>query len=372
LRRASEQANLENEARFRATLDRAPVGVAHCAIDGRFLHVNAKLCEILGMDGATLSMKRLQDLALGGDAPHAWAALGARPQLEYEAPWQRPDAAPAWLKITISAVEADLQRSEYLVAVIEDVTPRKQAEESLQALNAELERRVATRTAELRAANEDLEAFTASVSHDLRAPVRAIEGFTDMLIEESAELLAGPRGNLLMRIRASAARMGQLIDGLLGLSRASRTQLHRVRVDLSVLAHAAIADLRAQALDRHVKVAIHEDMLCDGDPVLLRQVVENLLGNAWKYSACRADAEIEFGMSDANGVREFFVRDNGAGFDMAYAAKLFKPFERLHSESEFPGVGIGLATVHRIVERHGGYIRGESTRGAGAMFRFTV
>lgn len=371
LRRASEQANVQNEARFRATLDSAPVGIAHCTLDGRFMRVNAKLCEILGMDEATLVTRRLQDVAPGGIAAQTWAALGARPQLQYEALRPNGRAAPAWLKITVSPLDAD-RTPEYLVAIVEDVTAQKRAEASLQTLNADLERRVAERTAELRAANDELEAFTASVSHDLRAPLRAIEVFTDQLISQRAELLPGPSGHLLLRVRAAATRMGQLIDGLLGLSRASRAQLHRVRVDLAMIARAVVADLRLQAPERRVNVTIHENMLCSGDPVLLRQVVDNLLGNAWKYTACRSEAEIEFGVRDVEGTREFFVRDNGAGFDMAYATKLFSPFERLHSESEFPGVGMGLATVRRIIERHGGRIRGEGKPGIGATFRFAL
>jgi light-regulated signal transduction histidine kinase (bacteriophytochrome) len=229
------------------------------------------------------------------------------------------------------------------------------------------------RGAEIEAAHREMEAFAYSVSHDLRAPVRAIEGFTDLLISEHGTRLEGNSGNLLLRVRGAAMRMGRLIDGVLALSRMSREKMALEPVDLTALAREVVAELFEQAPQRVADVTVAEGLRAMGDPRMLRQVLENLLGNAFKYTSCNATAAIAVGLrQDENGASEFFVKDDGAGYDMAYAKKLFRPFERLHGESEFPGVGVGLATVHRIVSRHGGTIRGESAPGRGATFYFTL
>ena len=259
-------------------------------------------------------------------------------------------------------------------AMADDATGRPVDERALRALNADLERRLAERTAELNEARRELEAFASSVSHDLRAPLRAIEGFTDLLITEHGARLEGTAGNMMLRVRGAAMRMGQLIDGLLALSRTTRARLHREHVDLTGIARDVAAELRAQAPDREVSFEIEPGVFAEGDTLLLRQLLENLLGNAWKYTSANRNGHVAFGIvpAVAGQPRRYFVRDDGAGFDMAYASKLFKPFERLHTEREFPGVGIGLATVFRIVSRHGGTLTAEGVPGKGATFTFTL
>jgi DNA-binding response OmpR family regulator len=227
---------------------------------------------------------------------------------------------------------------------------------------------------ELEQKNKELEAFSYSVSHDLRAPLRSIDGFVELLAEDYGASLPEEAKGYIARTRAAARRMGELIDDLLELSRVSRAELVRQPVDLSALAR-AVVDVLARATPRpELRVDIQEGLGAHGDPGLLRVVLENLLGNAWKFSGLRADATIRFGAlpgTPADGPT-FFVRDNGAGFDPSYAHRLFAPFQRLHSTSEFPGTGIGLATVQRVLRRHGGRIWAESQLGAGATFYFNV
>jgi signal transduction histidine kinase len=249
---------------------------------------------------------------------------------------------------------------------------RQQAEDEIRSLNAQLERRVAERTDELSAANRELEAFSYSVSHDLRAPLRAISGFSRMLAEGSQATLGAEGQQHLTRVQNAAHRMGELIDGLLSLSRLTRNHMRRETVDLSALAEAVVLDLRQAEPARAVSVDIQPGLEANADPRLLRTVLENLIGNAWKFTRGRADATITIAADATADGPIYHVRDNGAGFDMAYVSRLFGVFERLHREAEFEGTGIGLATVRRIVERHGGHIWAEAQVGRGATFSFTL
>jgi signal transduction histidine kinase len=239
-------------------------------------------------------------------------------------------------------------------------------------LYRDLEQRVEARTAELAAAHRELEAFSYSVSHDLRAPLRSIDGFAQATLEDCGDALGADGRDHLGRVRAATRRMSALIDDLLSLARVSRVAIDRARVSLSELAAHVAADLADTDPGRAVTWNIHPGMVVDADRGLLRVLLENLLGNAWKFTARRADAVIEVGSAEQNGQRVYFVRDNGAGFDMKYAAKLFAPFQRLHDSAEFPGTGVGLATVQRVVRRHGGTIRAEGQVGAGATFTWTL
>jgi PAS domain S-box-containing protein len=248
----------------------------------------------------------------------------------------------------------------------------RQSEVEMRCLNAELERRVAQRTAQLEAANEELEAFSYSVAHDLRAPLRAIEGFSRILLDKYHGLLDDPGKDYLARMVAAAKRLEQLIGDLLNLSRLTRTELRPVAVDLSALAEAVAAELRQREPQRRVEFVIARGVVAGGDARLLRFALDNLLGNAWKYSGTREEARIEFGAAPIDGQTTYFVRDNGAGFDMTYVEKLFRPFQRLHTEREFPGTGIGLASVKRVVGRHGGRVWAEGTVDRGATFYFTL
>ncbi len=247
-----------------------------------------------------------------------------------------------------------------------DITELAQKEAELVRLNANLEREVAVRTAELSAANRELESFAYSVSHDLRAPLRGIDGFSNLLVESHGAALGAAGMANVQRIRKGIARMGALIDDMLRLSRVTRSQLRRDRIDLSALASEIAADLQRQAIGRKVDWRIASGVEVWADAGLMRLLLENLLSNAWKYTRDAVLPTIEFGAEAVAGGCEFHVRDNGAGFDMAYADKLFKAFQRLHGQQEFEGTGIGLATVSRIVERHGGRVRayGETGRGA--------
>jgi signal transduction histidine kinase/CHASE3 domain sensor protein len=235
-----------------------------------------------------------------------------------------------------------------------------------------LEHQVRERTAELREANSELEAFSYSVSHDLRGPLRAVDGFAQAIEDDSANVLTPRSQRFFGKVKAASGRMAGLIDDLLNLSRLSRAELVRERVDLSALAHQVIAELRAREPQRQVEVSIQPGLMGVGDTRLLRIVFDNLLGNAWKFTGQQPQPRIEVSAREQQGETVFSIRDNGAGFDMAYADKLFSPFQRMHSDQEFPGTGIGLATVHRILRRHAGRIWAESAVGVGSTFNFTL
>jgi signal transduction histidine kinase len=225
---------------------------------------------------------------------------------------------------------------------------------------------------QLAAMNSELEAFAYSVSHDLRAPLRAIEGFSQALLEDCPAKLNEQERDYLGRISAEARRMAQLIDDLLALSRVTRAEMQTERVSITDAANDVVEQMRASEPERRVVVEVAEGLTASGDPRLLRQALENLLSNAWKFTGKASDARIVIGATEVDGKQAFFVRDNGAGFDTSYASKIFTPFQRLHSMKEFPGTGVGLSTVMRIVQRHGGRIWFESEVGQGTTFFFTL
>jgi PAS domain S-box-containing protein len=256
--------------------------------------------------------------------------------------------------------------------VITDITERKRAAAEIGLLNTELEQRVARRTVELQAANKEMEAFSYSVSHDLRAPLRSLNGFSKALLEDFGDNL-GPEGKgHLQRIGSAAVRMGQLIDALLDLSRVTRVEMTREPVDVSRMAEEVAQEVRSPEPGRAAEFIIAQRLTASTDPNLLRIILTNLLGNAWKFTGKRALARIEFGCAREGGTDSFFVRDNGAGFSMQYAAKLFGAFQRLHGAGDFPGTGIGLATVQRIVHRFGGRVWAQGVPDGGATFHFTL
>ncbi|MBE0619621.1 MAG: PAS domain-containing protein [Burkholderiales bacterium] len=283
----------------------------------------------------------------------------------------RTDGVERWIEA--QGVFFDAQGSEHgerVIGVSRDFTESKLRQDELRRLNEQLEQRVAERTQELEATNNELEAFSYSVSHDLRAPLRAIDGFSRVLEKEYAGQIDEQGQDMLRRLSAGAQRMGLLIDDLLKLSRISRQEMRIEPVDLSALAREVADELQAGQPERRVEWIIAPQVSAKGDPGLLRVVLQNLIDNAWKYSSRREFARIEFGVMEKDGKPGYFVSDNGAGFDMAQADKLFGAFQRLHSEAEFPGSGIGLATVARIVHRHGGQVWAQARAGEGASFYF--
>ena len=249
---------------------------------------------------------------------------------------------------------------------------RKRADEELKLYRENLEKLVKIRTSELEAVNQELEAFSFSVSHDLRAPLRSIDGFSQALIEDYQDKLDNTGLDYLTRVRRASQHMGNLIDDLLKLSRITRATLKHVAVDLSELAEYAITQLQEAFPDQHAEIKIHAGLTVNGDLGLLKIVVENLLSNAWKYSSKKPNARIEFGSLKDNGETIYFVKDNGAGFDMQYVDKLFGAFQRLHHREQFDGIGIGLATVKRIISRHNGKIWAESEIDQQTTFYFTL
>lgn len=259
------------------------------------------------------------------------------------------------------------------VGTVQDITEMHTTEEALKRLNEELELRVAERTREMSVLNRELEAFAYSVSHDLRTPLRSIEGFASLLEEEYGTTLDEDGKAYVNRIRTSSRRMGRLISDLLALAHLNRTELRYELVDFTRTAHSICRELEATDPARKVHWRIDDDMGAWADRGLMRVVLQNLLGNAWKYTGQAPHAEITFSHTTlADGTVEFCVRDNGAGFDMTYASQLFEPFKRLHAHHEFEGSGVGLATVHRVIERHGGRVRGEGKVGQGAAFFFSL
>jgi PAS domain S-box-containing protein len=260
-----------------------------------------------------------------------------------------------------------------MVGTVADVTVQVEAEERRQRSEQELERRVAERTRELTASNRELEAFSYSVSHDLRAPLRSIDGFALALIDDHGAALPPEAQHYLEIVRSESQRMGQIIDDLLGLARITRSPLTHVEVDVSELAHGIVEGLRRRHPKRDVAVTVQAGMTGVADAKLLRIALENLIGNAWKFTGQVTAPRIEVGSEGTeDGRTTFFIRDNGAGFEVAQAGNLFQPFQRLHAGGEFEGHGIGLATVHRIIKRHGGSIWAESCPGRGAVFRWTL
>ncbi|MGV1097978.1 c-type heme family protein [Thiovibrio sp. JS02] len=253
-----------------------------------------------------------------------------------------------------------------------EVAERRRAEAEVRNANEILEERVTERTAQIAAANRELDAFAYSVSHDLRAPLRGIDGFSLALLEDYGDRLDDTARDYMQRVRAGCIRMGDLIDDMLRLSRLSRGEIHAQDVDLSAMAEEIVAELRKTTPARQVAVEITPGIMVRGDAVLLRAVMDNLLGNAWKFTGKIPAARIVVGELREGDRKVVFVRDNGAGFDMAYAGKLFGAFQRLHSPQEFEGTGIGLATVQRIIHRHGGEIRAEGEVGHGATFYFSL
>ncbi len=364
-----------SEARFRGLLEAAPDAMVIADRDGRIVLANRQAQTLFGYDPDELVGQAVEALIpesyRGGHVHHRERYVAdphTRPMgADLELFARRKDGTEFPVEISLSPVATP--EGLLVSAAIRDITGRKRIEAQVRTLNEDLQRRVT----ELAAVNRELEAFSYSVSHDLRAPLRSIDGFSQALLEEYDAKLDDQGRDYLKRVGAAATRMGELIDDLLNLSRVTRREMRREPVDLTALGRAAGVALERLHPEPRVAFDVQEGLGALGDAHLLRIVLDNLLGNAWKFSSKSPGPRVTFGVTKpADGGRAFFVSDNGVGFDMAHADKLFGAFQRLHAMHEFPGTGIGLATVQRIITRHGGQVWAESAPGVGATFYFTL
>jgi PAS domain S-box-containing protein len=374
----AHQALSVSEERLRALVDNAPIGIEELALSGEMLRVNPRFCDITGYTAGELRSLRIEDITHPGDLEADLDNMrrlssGEIDSYSMEKRDVRKDGGVVWVEAN-RAVVRDLEGNPVLfVGAVRDITAQRQAEAEVRTLNADLEVRVEQRTTDLAQANKDLEAFGYSVSHDLRAPLRALSGYAEALLEEYSDDLGETGRGYAGRIQAASERMATLIDDLLQLARVSRRPMNLGPVDLSAEAAAVAGELQAAEPGRRIRITIQNGVRVTADRGLIRTVVQNLIENAWKFTARREDATIEFGSMAAEDAETcYFVRDNGAGFDPAHAAKLFQAFQRLHSDADFAGTGIGLASVLRIIERHGGRIWAEGAVDAGATFYFTL
>jgi PAS domain S-box-containing protein len=369
----------ESEARYRSMFEAHPQPM--WVFDRptlRFLAVNDSAVAHYGYSRDEFLAMKVSDVRPPEDEQRFLDYLGEQgPTMRAFGLWRHRRKDGTLLDVEVATHDIMFGGRPALHSVVIDVTERMRMEREVRRLNHELEERVRTRTVELQAINRELEAFTYSVSHDLHNPLRAIDGFSTLLEQHAGASLDEEGRDYLSRIRAATQRMGHLSSALLDLSRVSRGSLRKTRVDLSIMARQAAGELAALDPNRRAEWRIAPGLIAEGDAGLLRSVLDNLLGNAWKYTGKREQAVIELGGGGieegaAGPMRCFHVRDNGSGFDMAYAAKLFLVFQRLHSPHEFEGTGVGLATVERIVQRHGGTVRGEGVPDEGACFYFSL
>lgn len=358
------------EKRWFSLLVQVPSWILELDLDGNILFANttdeAQRKRVFGSPLSDFLPDMHQEDLIAAIAQ----SLATGETITLESPARTADGTVRWFASRLAVIQDE--NNPHAVLVVTDIDERKKAEEEISRLNTELEQRVRTRTAEYEAANRELESFAYSVSHDLRAPLRAINGFSQILLDEYGGALDVTGRDHLSRIRAATLRMGSLIDDLLNLSRVTRSELKRVRVNLSDVALDVVDTLHRAYPERTVETHIHPDIVAEVDSSLVRIILENLLNNAWKFTTHSPQARIEFGRTVEESEFVYFVSDNGAGFNMAYADKLFGPFQRLHAPGEFEGTGIGLATVQRIIQRHGGRIWARGQEGAGATFFFTL
>ncbi len=369
-RKHAEAALRNSEGRYRTLFEYAPDGILIADDQSNYLDANETICRMLGYTHAELVGLNATDIIDTSEIQYIAPALETiKRSADYHREWKfrRKDGS-----VFPAEVIATMMPDGNLMGMIRDITERKRAEAQIQQLNSELEQRVIERTAQLAAANQELEAFSYSVSHDLRAPLRAMNGFAGIVLEEFGPQLNADGRRYLERIHNGGQRMGELIDDLLAFSRLNRQPLHRQRVDTAQLVQAVRDDTAPEQADRPIQWQIGPLPICDGDPALLKQVWVNLISNAIKYTRGRQPAVIEIGSEPQRGTDVFFVRDNGTGFDMQYADKLFGVFQRLHRADEFEGTGVGLAIVQRVIHRHGGRVWAEAAEGRGATFYFTL
>jgi len=371
--KATEEALRANEERMRLFFERQLVGMAITSPEKGWIKVNDKICEMLGYSREELTQLTWSGMTYPEDLAPDVAQFERLLHDEIdgytlEKRFLRKDGSIVFTNLLVGCVRRPNRSVDYVLAILENITGRKQADEQIRQLNEQL----ATRAQSLEQANKELEAFAYSVSHDLRAPLRGIDGFSQILLDEYQDMLDEQGKNYLHRVRSAAQRMSQLIDDMLNLSRVSRSEMIIQEVNLSKIVQEVADGLRETQPDREAGFIIQEGIKVQGDSHLLRIVLENLIGNSWKFTSKHANARIEFGMQQQNNLATYFIRDDGAGFDMNYAQKLFGAFQRLHTTTEFPGTGIGLATVQRVIRRHGGRVWAEGKIEKGTTFYFTI
>jgi PAS domain S-box-containing protein len=372
-RRQAEEVLRESEDKNSALVNHSLDAILLTRPDGTVLSANQAACDMFGWSEEEICQRGSPSLVETND-PRLAPALEARVRkgsFRGELTFLRKDGT-AFLCEVSSVMFSDRNGQQLTSMIIRDVTERKKAEQEILSLNTELEQRVRNRTLQLAAANRDLESFAYSVSHDLRAPLRGIDGWIGVIMQEHEHQLNESVRLYLDKVRFEVKRMGEMINGMLEFSRITRTEMRRERVNLSALSDGIIGRLRENDRGRDIRCSIQPERWTEGDPVLIEILLTNLFDNAWKFTGGKPDAQIEFGWSEDGNKQVFFVRDNGVGFDKRHADALFTPFKRLHKQSEFPGTGIGLATVQRIINRHGGRIWAESEPGKGATFYFTL
>jgi PAS domain S-box-containing protein len=362
------------EKQFQTLLESTPDALVIVNAQGEIILTNPQTEKLFGYTGQELlgqAVEKLIPEQFRGKHPAYRMGFVADAHLRpmgfgMDLHGMRKDDSQFPVEISLSPLETEA--GIIVIAAIRDVTERQREQAAIRQLNQDLQRHMA----QLEVANQELEAFSYSVSHDLRAPLRTIDGFSLALLEDYGQRLDAEAQDYLRRVRAATQHMAQLIDDMLNLSRVSRAEMRREAVDLGSLAGAVAAELQKMQPERQVQFVIAGALNAHGDPRLLRVVLENLLANAWKFTGQQPQAQIEVGLDRQDGQVAYFVRDNGAGFDMAYANKLFGVFQRLHRVSEFPGTGVGLATVQRIIHRHGGRVWAEGAVGQGASFYFNL
>lgn len=374
----AHQALRVSEERLRALFDNAPIGIEELTLNGELVRVNPRFGEITGYTAHELRSLRIQDITHPGDLDAELANMrrlgsGEIDSFSMEKRDVRKDGGVVWVEANRAVVRDPDGHPVLVVGAVRDISAQRDAEAEVRRLNTDLEARVERRTADLARANKNLEGFSYSVSHDLRAPLRALSGYSEALLEEYSDQLDETGREYAGRIQTASERMAMLIDDLLQLARVSRSQMHLRPVDLSAEVAAVVGEIQSADPGRRIRISIQDGVRATADRGLIRTVVQNLVENAWKFTARRENPTIKFGSMPAGDAGVcYFVRDNGAGFDPAHAAKLFEPFERLHSGTDFAGTGIGLASVQRIVERHGGRIWAEAEVDIGATFYFTL
>lgn len=364
----------KSEEYLRSVVNYAGDAMYVCDNTGRMLDCNLRACEVLGYSRDELLRMSVDDIDVDMTAEtntRLWETLEPGSVMTIESRHRRRDGSTCPVEIRIGLLGPE--HPNIILGVARDITNRKQAEADIRQFNAKLEQRINERTAQLQASNKELESFCYSVSHDLRAPLRAMSSYCSIIEEEYDDKLDPQCHTYLSRISQGAQRMGQLIDDLLQLGRVGRAELHIENLDLTAMGREIVEQLEDAQPHRTVTTTIAEGLTARGDRMLIRLVLQNLLDNAWKFTVKIPEgASVELGSRLEDGTTVYFVRDNGAGFDMAYADKLFAVFQRLHNDESFKGTGVGLATVQRIVERHGGRIWAESEPDKGSTFFFTL